>query len=175
MTTTVKGKPAIRTIEDVATRAKENFEGIVKAQQEQAQKQFEQTMSAAKEQVEKASGQLLKGYEDLTAFNKDNVEALLRSGSIVAKGAEDLGKEVVAFAQASFDKQVEAGKAALQARSVRELVDLQNDYFKASVDAFVAESTKLHEMSVQVANAAFAPLSARMNAAVETFSKPLAA
>ena len=175
MTTTTKAKPAVKTIEDVAAQAKENFEGIVKAQQEQAQKQFEQTMSAAKEQVEKASVQLLKGYEDMATFGKENVDALVQSGTIVAKGAEDLGKEVVAFAQASFDKQVATGKAVLSAKSIREIVDLQNDYIKSSVDAFVAESTKLHEMSVQVANAAFAPLGARMNAAVEKFSKPLAA
>ncbi|MGQ9369760.1 phasin family protein [Azospirillum sp. ST 5-10] len=175
MTTTVKAKPAVRTIEDVAAEAKVNFEGIVKAQQEQAQQHFAQTIAATKEQVEKASAQLLKGYEDMTAFGKENVDAMIQSGTAVAKGAEELSKEMAAFAQASFDKQVATGKAFLAARSIREVVDLQNAFVKASVDALVAESAKLQEMSTKVTSDAFAPLSARLDAAVTRFSKPLSA
>ena len=29
-----------------------------------------------------------KGYEDVTAFNKDNVDALVKSGAVLAKGAQ---------------------------------------------------------------------------------------
>lgn len=175
MTTTTKAKPAVKTIEDVAAQAKENFEGIVKAQQEQAQKQFEQTMSAAKEQVEKASVQLLKGYEDMATFGKENVDALVQSGTIVAKGAEEAGKQMAAFTQSSVEKGVAAGKAAFAVKSLRELLDLQNAYVKQSVDAFVAESAKMQELSAKVANEAFAPINARLNATVAKLSKPLAA
>lgn len=172
---TVKAKPAPKLIEDVAGQAKEQFEAIFKAQQEQAKAQFEQTFAATKEQVEKASAQLLKGYEDLAAFSKDNVDAFVQSSTIVAKGAEEIGKEVVAFAQSSFEKNVAAGKALMSAKSINEAVDLQNTFAKQSFDAFVAEATRIQELSVKVANEAFAPLTARLNAAVATLSKPMAA
>jgi len=175
-TATLKAKPAAKLIiEDVASQAKDHFEGIVKAGQEQASKHFEQTVAATKEQVEKASAQLLKSYEEYTAFSKANVDALLKSGTIAAKGAEDINKELVAFAQASFDKSVAAGRALLSAKSINEVVELQNSYAKQSFDSLVAEATKLQELSVKVANEAFAPLNARVNAAVEKFAKPLAA
>ena len=174
-TTATKAKIAPRTIEDVATEAKANFEGIVKAQQEQAQKQFEQTMTATKEQVEKASVRLLKGYEELAEFNKANVDALVTSGTIAAKGAEELSREWVAFAQASFETSVATGKALLTAKTINEVVNLQNAYAKQSFDALVAETTKLQELSVKVTNEAFAPINARVNAAVEKLSKPIAA
>ena len=174
-TATLKAKPAPKLIiEDVAAQAKDHFEVIVKAGQEQASKTFEQTVAATKEQVEKASAQLLKGYEEYTAFSKANLDALVKSGTVAAKGAEDLNKELLAFARASFDKSVAAGRALLSAKSINEVVELQNSYAKQSFDSFVAEATKLQELSVKVANEAFAPLNARVNAAVEKFAKPAA-
>ena len=174
-TTTLKTKPAPKLIEDFAGQAKEQFESIIKAQQEQAKAQFEQTFATTKEQVEKASAQLLKGYEDLAAFSKENVDALVQSSTIVAKGAEEIGKEVAAFAQSSFEKNVAAGKALMSVKSINEAVDLQNTLAKQNFDAFVSEATKIQELSVKVANEALAPLTARLNAAVATLSKPLAA
>ncbi|HEY0837349.1 MAG TPA: phasin family protein [Azospirillum sp.] len=173
--TTMKAKPAPKLIEDVAGQAKEQFENIIKAQQEQAKVQFEQTFAATKEQVEKASAQLLKGYEELAAFSKENVDAIVQSSAIVAKGAEEIGKEVAAFAQSAFEKNVAAGKALMSVKSINEAVELQNSFAKQSFDSFVAEATRIQELSVKVANEAFAPLTARLNAAVSTLSKPLAA
>lgn len=175
MTTTTAKPRAAKVIEDATVQAKANIESIVQASQEQAKKHFEQTMAATKDQVEKTSAQVLKGYDEVASFSKQNVEALVEAGSIVAKGVEEIGKEVVAYSQASFDKSVAAGTALLSAKSLREVVDLQNDYAKSSFDAFVAEANRLSELSVKVANEAFAPLSARMNVAVEKLSKPIAA
>ena len=175
MTTATKAKPAIKTLEDVATQAKESYEGFVKAGQEQAAKTFEQTASATKEQVEKLSAQLLKLSAELQALNKANVEALIESGSIASQGAEELTREVTAYAQASFDKSVTTGKALLTATSLKEVVDLQSDYVKASFDSFVAESSRLQGIGTRIATAALTPLKDRVSVTVTTLSKPLAA
>lgn len=175
MTTATKAKPAIKTLEDVAAQAKESYEGFVKAGQEQAAKHFEQTANVAKEQVEKASAQFLKGYEDLQTFSKDNVDALIQSSSIAVRGAEDLSKELTAYAQASFDKTITTGKAVLTAGSLKELVDLQTEYLKSSYESLVSELTRVQDLATRVANDAAAPLSARANAAIEKLTKPVAA
>ncbi|WP_244433781.1 hypothetical protein [Azospirillum sp. B506] len=70
-----------KSLENVAAQAKEQYEGLVKAGQEQTVKQFEQTATAAKEQFEKTAAQLLKSYEDLQATGKANVEALIASST----------------------------------------------------------------------------------------------
>lgn len=145
---------------DVVTQAKQNLEGYAKSQQEQ---------------MEKASAQLLKNYEELNALTKGNVDAVVQSSTIVAKGAEQAGKQVAAYAQSSLEKSVAATKAAFAVKSIRELIDLQNAYAKQSFDALVAETSKLQELSVKVTNDALAPLSARVNVAVEKLGKPLAA
>lgn len=151
---------AQKVFEDVVSQAKKNLEGYAKTQQEQ---------------IEKASAQLLKSYEELNALTKGNVEAVVQSGTIVAKGAEIAGKQVAAFTQTSLEQSLAIGKSALAVKSIRELVDLQNSYLKSSLDALVAESTKLQQLSIKVTNEALAPLNARVNLAVETLSKPIAA
>lgn len=150
-----------KSVEDAIATAKQNLEGLVKAQQEQ---------------IEKASAKVLKGYDELTVLTKENVDALVKSGTVVAKGAEEAGKQVAAFTQSSLEKSVSNAKAVLAVKTIQELVELQNAFTKASLDAFVSESTKLQELTVKVANEALAPLNARVNATVEVLSKkPVAA
>lgn len=164
MTMSIGKTKGAKAFEDVAAQTKQSFEGFLKSGHEQTQKQFEQ-----------ASAQMMKGYEDLTALSKENIDALVQSGTVAIRGAEALGKEVAAYTQASFEKSVAAGKAMMGAKSLREVVDLQNDYAKANFDALVAESTKLSEMSVKLTTEAFAPVAARFNATVGKITKPLAA
>ncbi|KAA0580722.1 phasin family protein [Azospirillum sp. Sh1] len=150
-----------KSVEDAIATAKQNLEGLVKAQQEQ---------------MEKASAQVMKGYEELTALTKGNVDAFVQSGTVVAKGAEEAGKQVAAFTQSSLEKGVSNAKSMLAVKTIQELVELQKAYTKASLDALMSESTKLQELTVKVANEALAPLSARVNATVEVLSKkPIAA
>lgn len=145
-----------KSVEDAIATAKQNLEGLVKAQQEQ---------------IEKASAQVLKGYDDLTVLTKQNVDAFVKSGTVVAKGVEEAGKQVTAFTQSSLEKSVSNAKALLAVKTIQELVELQNAYAKASIDALVSESTKMQELTVKIANEALAPLSARVNATVEVLSK----
>jgi hypothetical protein len=49
-------------------------------------------------------------------------------------------------------------------------MDLQSAFAKASMEKAMAESGKITEHSLKLAEQAFAPLTARVNAAVETFS-----
>ncbi|PWC32657.1 phasin family protein [Azospirillum sp. TSO35-2] len=152
---------ATKSIEDAVSTAKQNLEGLVKAQQEQ---------------VEKASAQILKSYDELSVLTKGNVDAVVKSGTIVAKGAEEAGKQVAAFTQSSLEKSVSTGKALLAVKTIQELIELQSAFAKASFDALVSESSKLQELSVKIANEALAPISERVTLTVDTLSKkPLAA
>ena len=60
-------------------------------------------------------------------------------------------------------------------KNPQEYLDLQTKLAKAAYDDFVAESVKLQDLSVKVSNEAAQPLNERLNKAVETFAKPIAA
>lgn len=157
---TDKFAAAAKSMEDAVAQAKTQIESLVKAQQEQ---------------FEKASAQVLKSYDEMTALAKQNVDAVVQSGTIVAKGAEEAGKHVAAFTQSSFEKNVASSKALFAVKSLNELIELQSSFAKQALDAIVAESTKLQELSLKVTTEAIAPINARVNATVSALSKPLAA
>lgn len=166
---------ALKPVEAAVFAGKESLESAVKAGTDAAQKGYEQAVSMTKEQVEKVSEAVFKGYDQFAAASKDNLEAVVASGNIVAKGVEGLSKEVFALAQSSFEASLNATKALFGVKSLREAIDLQAELSRSQFDKLTADSAKLAELSVKVANEAFQPIQARVNQAVEKMMKPIAA
>lgn len=138
-------------------------------------KSLDQAVTFSKEQVEKMSKQVFNAFDDVAGFHKENVDAFMASSTILAKGFESLSKEMMAFNQGQYESAVSTAKALMGVKSVKELVDLQTSFAKASFDAFMAEATKVSEVGMKVVNEAAEPLTARVNATVEKISKVKAA
>ena len=173
---TKKTTNAVKQPIDAAVAAqKETVEAVVKAGTEAATKGYEQALQMTKEQVEKASTAMFKGYDEFSALNKDTIDAYVTSGKIFAKGVESLNREIFSFAQSAMETNVASAKAIFGARNVREMLEVQAEQSRANFDNFVAESTKIAEMSVAVANEAVEPIQARMKVTVEKMLKPIAA
>jgi phasin family protein len=143
--------------------AVENVESMVKASTAAAQEHIEKTVVMTKSRVDAA----IKSLEEITTFSTGNVEAVVASSQAAAKAIETLNTEALSFARTSFEGSVAAAKAMAGAKSLQEIVDLQNTFSKSAIDGFVAQSTKLGEMFTQLSKEAMQPLSARMNAAAE--------
>jgi phasin family protein len=166
---------ALKPVESAAYAGKETVESMMKAGSEAAQKGYAQAVQMTKEQVEKTSEAMFKSYDQINTFGKENLEAVVASGSIVAKGVENLSKEVFALAQSSFETSMNLAKAFMGVKSVREAVDLQSELSRTQFDKLMADSAKLTELSMKVANEAFQPIQARFNVAFERMMKPVAA
>jgi phasin family protein len=181
MNATVKKASVVRAVAPVeATVAvgKEAMEHVVKASTEAATKGYEKAIAMSKEHVEaavKAGTQAFKGYEDFVAFGKDNVDAVVKSGTILSKGVQDLNKVLFGLAQASLEDSVAATKKLLGCKSVKDAVEVQGELAKTNYTKLVAESRKISDLSVKIAEEAAAPIAARVTAAVDKFTKPLAA
>lgn len=116
-----------------------------------------------------------EGYGEFAEAGKENVEAFVKSGNLLAKGMEVLGKEMMDFARLSMEGNVAATKAVMGAKSFKEAVDLQTDFAKKNVDQMLNEGARLAELSVKVTNEAMEPIQARVNVTVKTIMKPIAA
>ncbi|MEO3430777.1 phasin family protein [Pelagibius sp. CAU 1746] len=173
------GKPAAaatpRLQDTLEPLGVETMEAVVKAGTQAAGKSYEQTVALFQEQVEKASGSVFQGYDEVAALGKDNIDAYMQSSTLFAKGVEAMGKELMSFAQTSVDIGVANAQALFGAKTVRELIDLQSDMSRSGLDSLVAESAKLTELSMTLANETLEPIQARLNANVEKLLKPLAA
>lgn len=136
---------------------------------------FETAGFAAREQIEKASQTAYKSFEEMSKLQKDNWDAVVAASQIWAKGAEVIGKAWMGLAQETLETAATTAKAMVGVKTLREAVDLQADFAKGNFDKFVAESTKMSETVVKVANDAMEPITARVNVSVEKIFKPLAA
>ncbi len=116
-----------------------------------------------------------KGFDELTAFSKANIDAMVKANQIMAKGLEELSKEFVSLTKSSMETAAATTKAVFAAKTLKDVVELNKGYTKSSMEKFVADSTKLSEMSAKVASESFAPVTARMTVALEKVLKPAAA
>ncbi len=156
------------------TTKKDVFEGLSGRAAQDAQQGYDQMLGTTREQMEKASTAAFKAYEEFSKFQKDNYDAYVAASTILAKGVENVGKAWAALTQEALENSAQTAKALLGAKTLREAVDLQNDWAKSNFDKLLAESTKLSEMTVKVTNEAFGPINSRVNVAVEKLLKPVA-
>jgi phasin family protein len=122
-----------------------------------------------------APAALFVGYEELADLGRENFAAVLRANAALSEGLEAIGKEVMGYARNSFENAAETATALLAAKTFEDVVQLNTDFAKASLEQMIEGSTKLSEMGVKVANEALAPLGDRVEATFQKLAKPLAA
>jgi phasin family protein len=158
------------TEEMVADAAGKGFETTVSGLKDgmsQAVAGFTETQAKVKQGMEKA----MKTAEELVAFGQGNVEAMVKSGQVWAAGVQDIGKQMAANAQASFEETVSTFKALSSIRSLKDAIDLQANFARSAMEKTLAESGKLTDASLKLTEQAMAPLTARVSLAVEKFAK----
>ena len=114
--------------------------------------------SRAKTAFEKST----KLFEEMGDMQKGNLEAMVESSRIAAKGFETLGQEAADFGRRSFESATAAFKNMASVKSPAELFKLHTDYVRASFDAAVAEGSKTTEAVIKLAGDVAQPVSNRV-------------
>ena len=128
--------------------------------------QFTAASSVAfKDGVEKS----LAAMNDMNAQSKKNLEAIVASATASAKGAEAMGAQAMAFSKAMFDAQVSAAKSLSGAKSLQEVVELQNAFAKSALETYMSEFGKMSETFSASMKESMKPIHERVTATVEKF------
>ena len=160
----------VPAIEDQTAAAGKGFEAAasgLKDDMARATVGFADTQEKVKEGMEKA----MKTAEELMAFSQGNLEAMVKSGQIWAAGVQDIGKQIAANAQASFEETMSTFKALTSVKSVKDAFDLQATLARTTVEKTLSESGKLTDASMKLTEQAMAPITARFSLAMEKFAK----
>ena len=155
-----------KTIDSVATE----FKAAEAQTVEKTIEGVKQASSHAQTTMKDGVGRAMKTAEQLAQFSQGNVEAVMKSSQILASGLRDMSKLFAEHAKASLDETMATFKAMTSVKSVKEVFDMQTSFARSAMEKAVAESGKLTEHSMKLAEQAFAPLTARVNVAVETFT-----
>lgn len=121
------------------------------------------TQKTVTEQMEK----LTKGFEGLTAFGQENIDAFVKSSEIAAKAAEGIGTEISTYSKKAFEDGVAAAQDLASAKTMTELFEKQTTFVQAAFEGWMQQATKMNEIYSAAAKDIGAPLGARVSAAKE--------
>lgn len=152
---------------DISAKGFDKTLMAMKEGMEKASKGLETSQMKMKEGVEKA----MKTAEEIIAFSQGNIEAMMKSSQIYASGFQDISKKFAESNKAALEESVAFTKSLLGVKTVKEAVDLQSGFARTSIEKLVAETSKVTDASVKLAEEALAPITARLSIAVQTFGK----
>lgn len=110
---------------------------------------------------------VLKSAAEYGSFVKANNEAMVESLSMTSKGIEALNAEATSYLKSSLENGVATAQAMAGAKSLQDMVELQADYAKASMESWLAELTTLGGLTSSLFKTALAPINDRVAATVE--------
>ncbi|CAN5399458.1 hypothetical protein BH10PSE12_BH10PSE12_14080 [soil metagenome] len=117
----------------------------------------------AKAGVEKST----KAIGELSDLTKGNVEALVESGKIAAKGVETMGQEAAEYSRKNFEKATATLKSLASVKTPTEFFQLQSELMSTAFDSFAKEAAKSSEAMIKLAGEVAQPISARVSLVTE--------
>lgn len=124
---------------------------------------FGDVTDRAQSAVEKST----KLVEELTELTKGNVEAIVASSKLAAKGVETLGQEAADYGRRSFEEASAALKSFAEVKSPTDFFKLQGDYARSAFDSWVGQSSKASEAVLKLAGEVAEPITSRYAVAAE--------
>ena len=118
---------------------------------------------AFKDTVEKSLGAL----NEVNAHGKRNLEAVVESVTAATRGAETLGAQAIAFSKKSWEDGVAAAQSLSTAKSVQEVVEIQTNWAKSSLETYLSELNRWSDTVSASVKDSLKPLNERVTATVE--------
>lgn len=110
--------------------------------------------------------------ESLARLGRENLAALAKANLALSAGLGAMGEELIDYAKSTLASASEAATALLGAKTLDEVLELNNGLAKTALDSLMARSTKLQELGISTTNEALAPFGGRFEAALASLKRP---
>lgn len=100
---------------------------------------------------------MMKNFDDLQKFNKDNMDAVLKQFGAVSKGVQAIATEVADYSKKSFEDGTVVLEKLFGAKSLEKAIEIQTDYAKSAYEGFVEKATKIGEIYADLAKETYKP------------------
>jgi hypothetical protein len=101
---------------------------------------------------------IMKNFEDMQKFGKDNADAAMKSLGAVSKSVQAIAVEMADYSKKAFEDGAAATEKLLGAKSIEKAVEVQSDYVKTAYEGFMSQSAKLGQLYSDLAQEAYKPL-----------------
>lgn len=159
------------TMNETINNAQQTAHNFANTATERATEMFGDVSARAKTAMEKGS----KTMEDMVEFSKGNIEAVVASGRVAAKGAQDIAKYSAEYGRKSIEDATSTAKRFAAVKSPTEFFALQSEIAKSQLDAMVGEASKFSESYLKLLGEIVQPIQNRYAVAVEKVKTSVAA
>ncbi len=156
---------------DTVNNAQATIKNAAEDMQTRATEMFGDMNTRAKDAMSKGT----KAIEELVEFSKGNVEAMVASGRVAAKGAGEIAKYSADYGRSTVERANATAKQFAAVKSPTEFFQLQGEVAKQTLDALVAEGSKFTENYLKLLGEIAQPISNRVAVAAEKVKTTVAA
>src|SRR4051794_16378501 len=154
-----------RTVTDETARVGEQTAragaDIARRGTETARDTFQSGLNTASETFQRLSDQVTQvlGFngpqsEELARRSSQNLQAVSQASSVLARGAQEVSREVIQLVQDRLQKNIEAVSRLASTRSVQDFVAVQSDLARDGLSQVIDTNKRIAELSVRVAEEA---------------------
>ena len=119
------------------------------------------------ERAKAATERSAKIVEEMADLTRGNVEAIVASSKLAAKGVETLSQDAADYGRKSFEQASKTLKSFAEVKSPTDFFRLQGDYTRSAFDAAIAQSARVSEAMMKIAGDAAEPINSRYTVAAE--------
>jgi phasin family protein len=160
-----------KIMNDTVAKVQETAEKFTADATARATEMFGDVSARAKTAMEKGS----KVMEEMVDFSKGNLEAVVASSRVAAKGAQDIAKYSADYGRKSIEEANATAKKFAAVKSPTEFFALQSEVAKTQLDAVVGEASKFAEGYMKLMGEIMQPMQNRYAVAVEKVKTAVAA
>ncbi len=147
--------PSLQTVVKTNT---EQLAETMKASHDLLVQNVDTVTDVARNQIAQASNNLLTNATDTTSFTRSQVDAVVAASTNMVEGVESLNREFVDFSKAQLDQHVAVTRKVFEVNSMRELMDLQTEVARESMDGMLSQSARMTDMAFKMVNDVLHPL-----------------
>ena len=123
---------------------------------------FEDLTGTAQERAKEAADRGVEIAKGAVEFNRENIEALIESGKITAKEAQELGKTNVKYTRENFVEASRALQGLFSVATPKDFFEKQTDYVRSGLDRVMDQTSNNADAVVKIAGKAYQPIADRL-------------
>ncbi|VWX56201.1 phasin family protein [Sphingorhabdus sp. 109] len=123
---------------------------------------FEKLTADAQARAKEAADRAVALSKNAVEFNRENIETLLESGKIAAKGAQEIGQTNVKYTRENFVEASRALQGLFSVATPKDMFAKQADYVRSGLDRVMDQTSNNADAVVKLAGKAYQPIADRV-------------
>jgi len=124
---------------------------------------FEKLTADAQARAKAAAERAVALSKNAVEFNRENVETLIESGKIAAKGAQEIGQTNLKYTRENFVEASRALQGLFSVATPKDLFEKQADYVRSGLDRVMDQTSSNADAVVKLAGKTYQPIADRVS------------